>query len=168
MTHQSFCPRPGLRGRGLIGAVVFAAAIAGGAHAADLTVTDAVIRAVGPGVPNTAGYMLVANAGAKPDQLISAACACARKVDVHLSHVMNGMSMMMDPGPLPVPAHGSLRFSPGGYHLMITGLKAPLADGAIQPIDLKFKTAGTISVAFSVKSRIDTASAKPMSMPMGH
>ena len=124
--------------------------------AGDLTIKNPVIRAVPPGVPNSAGYLTIANAGAKADKLISVTCACARSVEMHLSHVMDGTAMMMPAGLVEAPAGGQVSFSPGGYHLMILGLKAPLVDGATQPLTLKFQRAGTVSVPFQVKARIET------------
>ena len=123
----------------------------------DLTIKDPVIRAVAPGVPNTAGYFTIVNASAKPDKLLSAACACAKSVEVHLSHVMDGMAMMMPSASVEVPAGGQVTFAPGGYHLMVTGLKASLSDGGVQTLTLKFQHAGTVMVPFQVKAKIAAA-----------
>jgi copper(I)-binding protein len=124
------------------------------ADAAGLTIKDPVMRAVAPGVPNTAGYLTIVNAGPRPDRLLSASCACAKSVAVHLSHVMNGSAMMMDAGPLQIPAHGQVAFAPGGYHLMVTGLKVPLKDGESQTVTLKFEHAGTVTADFAVRAKI--------------
>jgi copper(I)-binding protein len=137
---------------------LIAAALAGpaAAHAetSAVTVKDAVVRAVPAGSPNTAGYMTIVNAGTKADRLLSASCACARSVEVHISHVMNGMAMMMRSGPVEIPAGGSVAFSPGGRHLMIMGLKGELKDGASQELTLKFQNAGAVKASFAVKSRV--------------
>jgi copper(I)-binding protein len=122
--------------------------------AGDLTVQDAAMRAVAPGVANTAGYLTILNGGSKPDQLLSASCTCAKSVEVHLSHVMNGMAMMMPAGPVEIPAGGKISFAPGGYHLMVMGLKAPLKDGGSQELTLKFEHAGALTVPFAVKAKI--------------
>jgi len=138
--------------------ILLALAMSGPAAAAnlkagDLTISNPVIRAVPAGIVNTAGYLTIANAGSKPDKLVSASCACAGKVEVHMSHVMDGQAMMM-PGAADVPAGGSVSFGPGGLHLMVTGLKAPLADGAVQPVTLKFERAGAVTVPFAVKTKV--------------
>ncbi len=129
------------------------AALAVSAHAAGLQVQGAELRAVAAGAPSTAGYMTVVNPGAE-DQLLSATCACAAKVEAHLSHVMNGMAMMMPAGPVEVPAGGQIAFRPGSYHLMFTGLKGALKDGGSQPVTLKFAHAGAMTVDFQVHARI--------------
>ena len=124
------------------------------AWAGTLSVKDAVVRAVPTGVPNTAAYLTIVNAGAKPDKLISVSCDCARSVEIHLSHVMNGMAMMMPSGPVDVPAGGQVSLSPGGRHLMVMGLKSPLVDGAVQDMTLKFRDAGAVQVGFTAQVRI--------------
>ena len=134
--------------------LLLAAAGPAAAQGSELTIKDAVMRAVAPGVPNTAGYLTIVNAGAKPDRLLSASCACARRVEVHQSMVMNGSAMMMAAGPVEIPSHGQLSFTPGGYHLMVTGLKTPLKDGDEQPVELRFAHAGTVTARFAVHARI--------------
>jgi copper(I)-binding protein len=142
--------------RVVVPVLMLALAGAASAHAwpGDLTIKDPVMRAVAPGVANTAGYLTIVNAGAKPDRLLSVSCACANSVEVHQSQVMNGMAMMMASGPVAIPAHGQLSFSPGGYHLMVTGLKTPLKDGGSEAVTLRFEHAGTVTVDFAVRARI--------------
>jgi hypothetical protein len=48
-------------------------------------------------------------------------------------------------------------FRPGGLHLMVTGLKAPLKEGAAQEMTLRFERAGTVKARFAVTSRIPAA-----------
>ena len=142
----------------LLIAALAAAALAGSAAAeapaGGLTIKDAVVRATPAGVPNTAAYLTIVNGGAKADKLLSAACDCARSVEIHISHVMNGMAMMMPSGPVDIPGGGQASFAPGGRHLMIMGLKAPLKAGAVQEVTLRFQVAGIVKTAFQVQDRI--------------
>jgi copper(I)-binding protein len=122
-----------------------------------ITVSEPVLRASIGAAPNSAAYMVIANAGGAPDRLMSASCACAAKVEAHETHPMAGMpSMMMmsATGPVAIPAHGSVRFHPGGLHLMLTGLKTRLADGAEQKITLVFEHAGAITVDFRIRAQV--------------
>ncbi len=129
-------------------------------RAGDLAIRAPMIRAVPAGVPNSAGYMTIANGGGRADLLVSASCTCARSVEVHQSHVMNGAAMMMAVPPLNIPAGGQITFAPGGYHLMISGLKTALVDGSVQPLTLKFQHAGAVVTPFQVRSRIPSLSAR--------
>jgi hypothetical protein len=84
--------------------------------------------AIGTGVV----YLTVANHGASADRLDGARTPVARTVELHESMAsdatMNGMKMtgvmsMERVTAVTVPAHGSVTFSPGGYHLMAIGLR---------------------------------------------
>jgi copper(I)-binding protein len=132
----------------------------------DITISSRVVRASIPGSPNSAAYMVVANSGATPDALLAARCACAASADIHKTEDMHGMSTMVSAAPVIIPAHGQVVFQPGGYHVMLTGLKEPLRDGGQQAITLVFRRAGAISVSFRISARIELGSATPMRM--GH
>jgi copper(I)-binding protein len=53
---------------------------------------------------------------------------------------------------LEIPAGGSVILAPGGYHLMMTGLKAPFKQGASVPVTLVFEKAGKIDVELAVEA----------------
>ena len=122
--------------------------------AGNLVIEGRAVRASIGHNPNTAAYMTIANRGDAPDRLMSAACACADKVEVHVMQEMKGMMMMDDAGPVEIPAHGKVVFRPGGRHLMLTGLKESLADGGQQEITLVFEHAGPVTVGFNIRAKI--------------
>src|SRR3712207_7876796 len=45
-----------------------------------------------------------------------------------------------------VPAGGTIRLEPGGYHLMLGGLRKPMTLGQKVPLTLTFERAGTVTV----------------------
>ena len=49
-------------------------------------------------------------------------------------------------GPQTIPAGGALQMKPGGMHIMLTGLKAPLKAGQRLPLTLRFQRAGLIRI----------------------
>jgi hypothetical protein len=53
---------------------------------------------------------------------------------------------------LEIPAGGSVTLAPGGYHLMMMGLKGPLKQGSTVPVTLVFEKAGTIDVELAVEA----------------
>ena len=99
----------------------------------------------------TAAYLELHNDGDEEDLLLGAELDIAETVEVHLSDLEGGMMRMREVDQLPVPAGGSLRFRPGGPHLMITGLKRPLAVGESVDLTLRFKRSGTIVAAAEVQ-----------------
>ena len=53
---------------------------------------------------------------------------------------------------LEIPAGGSVMLAPGGFHLMMTGLKAPLKQGTSVPVTLVFEKAGKVDVELAVEA----------------
>ncbi|WP_374450268.1 copper chaperone PCu(A)C, partial [Stella sp.] len=114
-----------------------------------VTVADAWTRAAGAGRTG-AGYMTLRNRGAAPDRLLSAASPAARAVELH-AMAMDGGVMRMRPAPAAeIPAGGELRLAPGGLHLMLVDLAAPLAAGGEVPVTLRFERTGEVPARLSV------------------
>lgn len=60
------------------------------------------------------------------------------------------MSMQQIPG-LDIPAGGQARLRPGGDHLMLIGLAAPLVAGQSIEVQLEFEHAGPVTVTVPVR-----------------
>ena len=129
-----------------IAAPVFAHEVVKG----DLTLSNLEVRASLGVNPNTGGYLTVANWGAAPDELIGATCTCAREVQLHLMSMSGSVMSMRRVSALTVPAHGKLELKPGGAHLMVLGLKAPIKDGDKVNMTLTFRRAGQVETFFHV------------------
>lgn len=127
-------------------------ALAGDARLGDIAVADAWARATPPRPPVGGAYMTVTNGGTEPDHLIGATSDIAKNVELH-SHIKDGEVMRMTAlSSIEVPAGQSVRFAPGGLHVMLIGLKAPLKQGASFPLVLDFAKAGKVSVSVDVKA----------------
>jgi len=142
--------------------VAAALAIAAPRPSGDVTVSDGQMRATLGGSANSAAYMVIANAGSRPDRLLSVTCACADRAEIHRSGVQGGMMTMAPAGPVVVPAHGRVAFSPGGLHVMLTGVRRRLAAGGRQVMTLRFERAGQVTAAFQVRARIIGQGIGPM------
>jgi copper(I)-binding protein len=108
-------------------------------------------RATPPSAPAGGGFLKITNTGTAPDRLISASSPAAEMVQVH-EMKMDGSVMRMrevEKG-LEIPAGGSVTLAPGGFHLMMMGLKGPLKQGTTVPVTLVFEKAGKIDVLLSV------------------
>lgn len=93
---------------------------------ADLKISEANVRLLPPGVPNTSAYFTIENTGSKDRALVAASSEIADKVELH-SHIMkDGMMRMRQQEKVIIPAGEKVEFAPGGLHLMIFGLIAPL------------------------------------------
>ena len=119
--------------------------------AGSLTLSDLELRASLGRNPNTGGYLTIRNAGGRADRLVSASCACAERVEIHEMKSEGGvMRMRALPQGLTVPANGTATLAPGGAHLMLFGLKAPLQAGQDVELALTFERAGRVTTVFHV------------------
>ena len=108
------------------------------------------VRATVPGAKVAGGYMLLRNAGARADRLLSASSPAAVKVELHVHINDNGVMKMREVRGYDVPARGSFELKPGGAHLMFIDIKRPFKEGEKLPVKLKFEKAGEISTEFHV------------------
>ena len=98
------------------------------------------------------GYMTVVNEG-ETDRLVSAACTAAPLVDIQAIRVKGpGLEMRKMDGGLVIPPANQQVLKPRGYHLLMSGLVAPLAAGSTVPVTLVFEKAGSVTVDFAVES----------------
>src|SRR5665213_2062460 len=149
----------------MVFALVLSLALAGGAEAKDvtkgaLTLSGLQLRATVAGVPTSAAYLTIANAGKSPDKLLSIDCACASSAMMHETRTRNGISSMSMLSEVTVPARGKVQLKPDGLHLMLVGLKGPLKAGATQQMTLRFQKAGTVKAGFAVVQVISALSAR--------
>ena len=138
----------------LVALSVMAAASAAQAH--DYKVGDLVIdhpwsRATPGGADVGVGYITVVNKGDAPDRLIGGSTPVAENVEVHSMTMEGDMMKMRKLDGLEVPAGGSVTLKPGGYHLMLIGLKKPLEEGKPFTATLNFEKAGKVDVEFKVE-----------------
>jgi periplasmic copper chaperone A len=84
------------------------------------------------------------------DRLVAASTPAAARAELHES-AMAGMVMKMRPlAAVALPAGQSVAFAPGGMHIMLLGLKAPLRAGQSFPLTLTFAGAGPQTVTVMV------------------
>jgi copper(I)-binding protein len=108
-------------------------------------------RATPPTAPAGGGFLTVTNTGTTADRLISATSPAASQVQVH-EMKMDGSIMRMrelDNG-LAIPPGATVTLAPGGFHLMMIGLKEPLKETTRVPVTLVFEKAGKIDVELRV------------------
>jgi periplasmic copper chaperone A len=116
----------------------------------DIVIEQPWARATPKGAEVGSGYVTIQNKGVAPDRLTGGS-ADFGAVEVHQMSSANGVSQMRElKDGLAIPAHGSVAFSPGGYHLMFTHLTHPLTKGESAKATLNFEHAGPIEVEFSV------------------
>jgi periplasmic copper chaperone A len=114
-------------------------------------------RATAQGQRIGGAYLQIDNGGAA-DRLLSVRGDVADALQLHSMTLKDNVMHMREVDAIDVPAGGKVKLEPGGLHIMLLGLKAPLAAGSSFPLTLKFEKAGELKVEVKVES----------GMPAGH
>ena len=149
----SYAPR--IIGLGiLIAALLFIAIGLATAHeysGKGVTVAHPWARATPGGVTVGGAYLEIKAAAGHRDRLVGARSPAAGSVELH-NHIMDsGVSRMRRLDAIALRAGTSLVLKPGGYHLMLTNLHAPLVEGDLLKLTLVFEKAGEIEVDATVE-----------------
>jgi copper(I)-binding protein len=107
-------------------------------------------RATPPGISVGAIYFSVKNAGSTADRLLSVSTPVAGKVELHESRLVNGVMEMRQVTSVECPAGATVKATPGGLHVMLLGLAAPLAAGSDFSVSLHFRDAGVLTLKVPV------------------
>jgi copper(I)-binding protein len=125
-----------------------------------IALTDVFTRAAGIGGVGGA-FVTIANTSGVADRLTGVASPDAAKADLHESLIDNGIMKMRPVSGIDVPAGATVKLAPGGYHIMLMGLKHALVAGEAIQLTLTFAKAGPVTTT----ARILKAGA---SIPAGH
>ena len=121
------------------------------AQAAQVEIANVWLRESIPGSENGAAYFTITNQQAETIRLVGASTEAARAVEVH-EHVMRDGMMRMRRVPALEIAHDvTVELKPGSYHLMLFGLKKPLAIGDQIEFILNFENGETTVIRGDVR-----------------
>jgi periplasmic copper chaperone A len=118
---------------------------------ASVTVSDAWARATPPHAATGAAYLTLTSPAA--DTLVGVSSPVAAEAELH-SMTMEGNVMHMRPveGGLDLPAGKPVTLAPGGTHVMLMGLRAPLKQGQGVMLHLTFRNAPPEDVTARVEA----------------
>ena len=109
------------------------------AQSAAVKVEGAWARATVQGQKGTGAFMnITAKAGTR---LVGVSSPVAGVAEVHEMKMENDIMKMRAVTALDLPAGQTVSLKPGGYHIMLMDLKAPLVKGRTVPMTLRFKDA---------------------------
>ena len=94
------------------------------------------------------GYMTLHNTSAAPAVLTGAVSPACGSLMLHRTLSADGTERMVAVAKVPVPAHGTLRFAPGGYHLMC--MQPRMQPHQTVPVTLIFADGGRVTASFTV------------------
>ena len=117
-----------------------------------IQITHPWARATAGASKNGAAYMTITDQGA-PDRLTGVSSPVADMVQLHQTSDDHGtMRMRAVDGGLTLTPGQPVTLAPGGYHIMMMGLKAPLTAGSSFPVTLTFAHAAPLTVTVQVEA----------------
>jgi copper(I)-binding protein len=137
----------------LLTAVLGLAACSSGPTGPRLSVEDAWARPPAADGGNGAIYFRLVNAGNEADILLGVDSPLAT-AEVHQTIMKENDVMGMEPvESVEIPAKREVAFKQGGMHIMLIGLKQPLAVGDIIPLTLRFEHGGEMNLEVAVQEQ---------------
>jgi copper(I)-binding protein len=118
----------------------------------DLEIEKPWARATPPGAAVGGGYLVIRNKGAAADRLVGVSSPASARVEIHEMAMEKDVMRMREVKGVDVPAKKSVELKPGGYHLMLIELKAPLKPGDKVPVTLRFEKAGEVKAELAVEA----------------
>jgi hypothetical protein len=125
---------------------------------ADVTITDAWVKATAPGQTTAAAYLKIKSDA--PAKLIGISSPVAKAVQIHEIKVQDNVMHMRPIDSLDLPAGKTVELKPGAYHIMLENIAEPLKQGATVPLILTIE--GTDMQRQSIEVKAEVRSAMPM------
>ncbi len=126
-------------------------ALAHGYKIGDLSIGHPWSRATPGGTKIGGGYLTITNSGKSPDKLTGGSLSVADHIEFHEMKMDGGvMQMRAIEGGVTIKPGETVKFEPGGNHVMFMGLKAPLKQGDMVKGQLTFEKAGTVDVEYKI------------------
>ena len=116
-----------------------------------LSVQDAWVRAV-PGAAVAGAYLTLHNGGTHAVVVSGVRSPAAGAAMIHETTIVNGQSTMRAHEPLRIAPGETVRFAPGGLHIMLHMLKRPLAAGDEVPLTLLLAGGDSVTVMARVRA----------------
>ncbi len=121
----------------MLATLLFSAGVLAGAADA-VSVQDPYVRLAPPNAPATGGFMVIRNNGDKDVKLMKADNPASRVTELHNHINDNGVMRMRPVAAIEIKSKGEAVLKPGGLHVMLIDLKAPMKEGDVVPITLTF------------------------------
>lgn len=117
---------------------------------AEVVVSDATVRLLPPGVPNTAAYFSIENRSDKNVVLVGANANFVNKAEIHNHLFVDNMMRMQQQSEVVIGAGETVHFEPSGLHIMLFGLNQVLDEGQTLPLSLQTKSGELIKFTAKV------------------
>ena len=98
-------------------------------NAADVEISNIYAKATPPNAQNSAMFFDIKNNTDKVIKLIGASSPASKTSELHTHQHVDGMMKMVQVENIEVPAMGETHLKPGGLHVMLMGINAPIKEG---------------------------------------
>ena len=106
-----------------------------------------------------AAYFVVRNGGTTPDTVVAVDTPEAGPATMHQTRIVGGSASMAIADRVAVAAGASLRFAPGGYHVMVGPLVRPLVRGESLALTVRFAHGAPVTARARVITYADVDTA---------
>ncbi len=103
-----------------------------------IIVSDAYIREMPPGQTISASFMMLENNSDTDVSLYKVNSDIAKQVELHQHTEVDGIMEMRRVKKITIPAKGEIVLKPGGYHMMLFGIKKGMKSGDSVELKLSF------------------------------
>jgi hypothetical protein len=110
-------------------------------------------RATPPGSTLSAAFMTLRSSDDQGDRLLAASSSSAARVEIHETRMVGDVMQMrqLEQG-VAIDAGSAVELQPGGMHIMLLDLPAPLLAGQSLSLTLHFEHAGEIVVEVPIRA----------------
>jgi len=147
---------------GLLAALLMSASV----YAGDIQVENAWARATAPGQDAASVDMTITSKQAAT--LVGVSSAACKSAELHSMTTGGSMMRMREVKSIELPAGKRVNLGESGYHLMLTGLKAPLKAGESVPLTLDIKVGKQGVVKFETRAEVRALTATNPATKEGH
>jgi hypothetical protein len=116
----------------------------------DIVVTEPWARATPGPVRIGVAYLTITNRGSAPDRLVRVETPVAERAELHISVMQNGVMQMRPLESVALPPGHTVQFAPGGMHIMLINLNAPLEEGGHFDMRLILERTGGLDIQVPV------------------
>ena len=126
-------------------------------HSADekYYINNAYVKPSIPGTKNSAAYFSLINTTGETVHLVDANSTIAEITEVHEHAMVDGLMKMQKVDKVEIPGKRSVKFVPGGYHVMFIGLKQTINEGDTIEFTLVLDNGETLNVNATAKKPKD-------------
>ena len=120
-----------------------------------LAVTDVSVRLTSPGAGMAAGYLVFHNNGSAALSIVSITSPQFLVVDMHRTVIEDGVARMRPLPSVDIAPGESVRFEPGGRHLMLSRPNEPTEVGMPVSLEIRDSAGGLLNVSTALTSITD-------------